>query len=310
MLRNLADFAMQGRWQAAITASFLAVTALFLPPLNYLASGLLVLATLRTGPREGAKVLLVALLVFTLAATWIFSQPLLAVILFVSSWLPVYLITLVLGFSRSLAKALITAGLIGLIGVAAVHVLVASPAAWWQTTLQPFVALLLDQPGWQLSVSETEAVFANLSTVMTGLFAAAIVFNAIVAVLIGRAWQASLYEPGAFGEEFRSLKLGKVPAVATAILMVLSISGMLDALPVLADMLPVMLLLFTLQGIAIVHALVKQKQKAMGWLIAMYVLLVLVTPQMASLLATFGITEQWFNFRKLPLDNAKSIEKQ
>jgi len=53
-----------------------------------------------------------------------------------------------------------------------------------------------------------------------------------------------------------------------------------------------------LQGLAIVHAVVRQQQKHKFWLIAVYVLLVVMMPQMVVLLATVGVLEQWMNFRK------------
>ena len=127
MLRGIAQFAMQGRWQAALTASFLAVAAMLLPPLSYLASGVIVLATLRTGPREGLRVLLTALVVFAIAAAVLFKLVWLSLFLFLTAWLPVYLVTLVLGYSRSLAKSMIAAVGIGLVGVLLVHLSMTDP---------------------------------------------------------------------------------------------------------------------------------------------------------------------------------------
>lgn len=310
MLRGIAHFAMQGRWQAALTASLLAVTALLVPPLNYLASGIIVLATLKTGPREGLRVLAAALVVFAIAAAVLFKQVWLTAILFLSAWLPVYLVTLVLGYSRSLAKAMVTAALIGLLGIMLVHLFLADPAVWWQQTLAPFMQLLTEQEGWQLSDADTALMFENLAGIMTGLLAAAVTFNIIVAVLIGRAWQASLYDAGAFGREFTHIILGKPLAIITAALMLLSLTPLAENMPVLVDSLAVLLLLFAFQGIAVVHAIVRERQKSVAWLVVMYVLLVLMLPQMASLLATLGITEQWFNFRRHQKGDADSIDKQ
>lgn len=310
MLRGLANFAMKGRWQAALMASLLAVAAMLVPPLNYLASGIISLATLRTGPREGVRVLAAALVVFAIAAAVLFKQVWLTAILFLSAWLPVYLVTLVLGYTGSLAKAMITAAIIGLLGVLLMHLFLADPTAWWQQTLAPFMQLLTEQDGWQLNDADTEQMFVNLAGIMTGLLAAAMSFNIIVALLIGRAWQASLYDAGAFGREFTHIVLGKPLATVTAILMLISVTPWADSLPILVDSFSVLLVLFAFQGIAVVHAIVRERQKSTAWLVAMYVLLVIMLPQMATLLATLGITEQWFNFRKHQKGDADSIDKQ
>lgn len=307
MLRSLSTFAMQGRWQAAVTASLLAVAAIILPPLNYLASGIIVLATLRTGPKEGLRVLAVALAVFAVVSAIAFRQVWLTAILFLSAWLPVYLVTLTLGFTRSLAKAMMAAVGVGVLLVLLMHLMLPDPALWWQQTLAPFMQLLIEQEGWQLNQTETEAFFIGLSSVMTGLLAAAVTFNIIIALLIGRAWQASLYDPGAFGREFTKLTLGKPLAIVTAALMLLSITPLANSMKILADCLPVLLVIFALQGIAIVHAIVRQKEKSVGWLVAMYVILVFLLPQMLTLLATLGVTEQWFNFRKHDKRDAESF---
>ena len=93
MLRGIADFAMKGRWQAALAAALLSVAAMLIPPLNYLASGVIVLATLRVGPQEGLRVMAATLVVFAAVAGLLFGQLWIALALLLTSWLPAYLVT-------------------------------------------------------------------------------------------------------------------------------------------------------------------------------------------------------------------------
>lgn len=298
MLRGIADFAMQGRWQAAVATALLSAAAMMLPPLNYLASGVIALATLRMGPREGARVVTATLIVFVLVAWLLLGQMWIAGLVLLSSWLPVFVATLALGYSRSLATALLAASGLGLVVVLLMHLLVPDLTGWWRGMIEPFMASLSEQPGWQLGVDETARLTDNLAAMMTGLIAAGVSFNAVVGLLIGRAWQAQLFNPGAFGEEFRQLRLGKPAAMVTAILMAVALTPMADAVRLLADCLPVMLVAFGIQGLAIVHAIVNLRQKGKAWLVTMYVLLVLMMPQMVIMLATLGVLDQWFDFRK------------
>jgi hypothetical protein len=298
MLRGIADFAMQGRWQAAVATALLSAAAMMLPPLNYLASGVIALATLRMGPREGARVVTATLLVFILVAWLLLGQMWIAGLVLLSSWLPVFVATLALGYSRSLATALLASSGLGLVTVLLMQVLVPDLAGWWRGMIEPFMTSLSEQPGWQLGVDETARLTDNLAAMMTGLIAAGVSFNAVVGLLIGRAWQAQLFNPGAFGEEFRQLRLGKPAAMVTAILMAVALTPMADAVRLLADCLPVMLVAFGIQGLAIVHAIVNLSQKGKAWLVTMYVLLVLMLPQMVMMLATLGVLDQWFDFRK------------
>lgn len=298
MLRGIADYAMRGRWQAGMTTALLSVAAMMLPPLNYLASGVIALTTLRMGPGEGAKVVTATLVVFMLLAGLLLGQLWMAGLILLTSWLPVFLTTLALGYTRSLATAILVSSGLGIVAILLLHFLVPDLTSWWAEMIAPFMASVSEQPGWQLGQEETAALTTNLATMMTGLLAAGVSFNAIVGLIIGRAWQSQLFNAGAFGNEFRALRLGSPAALLTVLLMGLTLTSLGDSLRILADCLPVMLVAFGIQGLAIVHAIVKLRQKSKGWLVSMYVLLVLMLPQMVMMLATLGVLDQWFNFRK------------
>jgi hypothetical protein len=298
MFSGIATFSMQGRWQAAIVTALLSLSALMLPPLSYLASGIVVLATLRIGPKEGLKVVAAATVIFTLLAGLLLGQFLISGAFLLSSWLPVLAVTLVLGYTRSLAMSLLAASGLGIVVVFGAHLILPDPTIWWQQTMMPVLEMLEQQPGWQLNQSDSQALLQSMSEIMTGVVAAGLTVNVMLGLLIGRAWQAKLYNPGAFADEFYMLKLGKKAAILTMILMVIAISPLQDSLKLLADCLPVVLTVFAIQGLSVAHAIVKQQQKHKFWLIAVYVLLVVMMPQMVVLLATIGVLEQWMNFRR------------
>jgi hypothetical protein len=65
----------------------------------------------------------------------------------------------------------------------------------------------------------------------------------------------------------------------------------------LAQNLPLVVLLpFLLQGLALLHGLVRQHKANAGWLVGTYLLL-FVTGPMALLLAVAGVVDNWFDFR-------------
>jgi len=296
MLRGIAVFSMRGRWQSALAVALLSVVAFLLPPVSYLGSGVIALSTLRVGPKEGLKVLVATTVVFTLFAALLLHTPLASVAFLLSSWLPVWGATLVLGYTRSLATSLIASAAMGIFIVLLTHLLLSDPAVWWQEQLSPFMTLFTEQPGWQLDAEQTNDVLLTISGLMTGLVAAGFVFNVIAGLLLGRAWQAQLYNPGGFATEFRALSLGK-PAALVAIACIVLALGLGETVALLADFLPVMLVIFAVQGLSVVHAIVMQKQRHKFWLVAVYVLLIIMMPQMVAVLAMIGILEQWFNFR-------------
>lgn len=299
MFRGIAEFAMQGRWQAAVATALLSVAAALLPPVAYLASGVISLTTLRMGPSEGAKVVTATLILFTLLAGLLLGNPWLVGLILLSSWLPVFLVTLALGYTRSLSTSVLAAAGLGVITVVLMHVFIADPATWWQQQLAPIFQTLSEQANWQLNDAQTAAMIAKVSLWMSGIIAAGITTNALLGLLIGRSWQSKLYNQGAFATEFRQLSLGKVPAAMTAVIMAISLTPVSTSLSILTDCLFVLLVVFTLQGLAVVHAIVHDKQKSKAWLVAIYVMLALMMPQLMIILATLGVLDQWFNFRKL-----------
>ena len=69
--------------------------------------------------------------------------------------------------------------------------------------------------------------------------------------------------------------------------------------------LPILLVLFAVQGVAVTHAIVRLQQRHKAWLVVMYVLLLIMMPQMAVLLALIGVLDQWFNFRQRSLEQGE-----
>lgn len=300
MFKGIANFAMQGRWSAALATAALSLLAIIVPPLSYLASGVIVLTTLRMGPKEGLLVVVASLLVFSGFAMVLLGNLTIALALLFSGLLPIYLVTLVLGYTRSLSLTVLAAAGLGILVVLAMHVLLSEPTIWWQQMLNPFVEALQQQPEWQASQAETAVAIAGIASLMTGFVGAGITLNALFGLFIGRSWQSKLYNPGGFVNEFVELKLGKPAALLTIALIAVSLLPIKNDVPVLADCLPVMLLIFLIQGLAVIHRQLRRQQKT-KFIVAVYVvlaILMVMMPPLAVILAMIGLLEQWKNFRK------------
>ena len=304
MLRVLAVFTMQGRWQAAIVIAAMSLLALMLPPVSYLASGTVALCTLRTGPKEGITVLAIATFVFAIAATFLLNQPLITGVFLISSWLPVYGVALILGYTRSLSVSLLVTAGLGVLLVVGTYMVLPSPAEWWLQVMAPIAEMLQEKADWQLDQAETQSFFAALSRMMTGLLVAGLFANIVLGLLLGRAWQATIYNPGGFAEEFQQLQLGKGPAIVMVVVMLTAVLAGANV-SLLQDCLPILLVLFAVQGVAVTHAIVRLQQRHKAWLVVMYVLLLIMMPQMAVLLALIGVLDQWFNFRQRSLEQGE-----
>jgi uncharacterized protein YybS (DUF2232 family) len=55
--------------------------------------------------------------------------------------------------------------------------------------------------------------------------------------------------------------------------------------------------LFTIQGMAVVHALVDRLGLRTAWLVAIYVLLLMMVPHSLLVVGFIGVTDAWIDYR-------------
>ena len=222
-MRAIAAFIMRGRLQAIIVAAGLALLGGLFPPGWLLSGGVVGLVTLVQGPREGMLNAFAATSIVVLLSGVLALQPAMqAAGIFVMLWLPiVWLLALVLYQSRSLALTLLITAVLGGAIVMAVYALVDAPAQWWYSHVIEQLLPLMKQAGMEIpDQAAFEADMRDASRIMTGTLAAIISFGLAVSLLIARWWQSEVTRPGAFGDEYRNLRLGATAAVITALLVV------------------------------------------------------------------------------------------
>ncbi|MDX1655468.1 MAG: hypothetical protein R3310_09700 [Candidatus Competibacteraceae bacterium] len=293
-MKALAGFIMAGRWQAALVAATTALLSLMLPPLLVFSGGALVLPTLRVGPRAGALTLaatlggtiLLALPVFGTAGPWL-GLTLLAF------WLPLWLLAVQLRRSVSLAATLQLAAGLGMVGVLLIYALLGDPAQWWLGVMEAF------GPSFQAAGLDIgQPAFRDYMVAVAPLMPGALMFSLlgymVLALLLGRWWQAQLYNPGGFGQEFRELRLGRpAAAIAAGLFALATITG----LPLLVNLALALALVYSIQGVALVHGVNRRAGLHRGWLVGFYVLLVLANVQILTLLCILGVVDAWVDFR-------------
>ena len=290
---GLASFIMRGRSQAALVAAVFAILSLLFPLTGMLSSATLALATLRQGPVEGLLVGLFAGLASGLFAFAALGSPMPALGFALALWLPVWALAVMLRNSGSPALTVTTAGLMGLAILIGLKVGVADPAAYWAELMEPVRQGLIE--GGILTDAEGQALILEVARWMTGAFAATFYFQALLALFLGRWWQSLLYNPGGFGAEFRDLRLGKGLGVLGLALMAFIL--VMGENQWAADLLILITPLFLLQGLALIHWLVKAMQANRGWLIGLYALFLLALPHAQVLTAGLGLADIWVNVR-------------
>lgn len=291
----LAAYIMRGRFQAMLVASTLALLSLLFPPVSIVSSAAVSLITLRKGAYEGLFVLLISSAAAAVLGIFVIGNYLFALGYTLVLWLPVWLISIVLREGRSLSLALEIAVWLGVFGVIVMYLYNPEIAAMWRQTLHTMFEPMLSAP--DVPADKIKQSLDTISHYITGIMAASSVSGLLLGLLLARWWQAVLYYPGGFRQEF--VALNTRPAMAFASLAVLAVGWLGSGAWSEAawNIAVILLVLYAFIGIAVVHALLSGMQ-ARRFLLPLFYLLLLVLPQILLPVALVGIGDAWLNLRK------------
>ena len=267
-MRGLAEWAMRGPWQAKC----LAVLFACIPMLFWVSSAIISLVVLRRGIDQGLKILAWALLP---AIAWAAAGQLTTAVCLLVTTLMACVLRQTVSWQKTLL-ALLPAG--GLIALA-----IAQLAPQQVDLISELVLSLLGkltQAGDQRSVD-----IGNLKLLVyygvTGMLTWFFLLVSTLGLALGRFWQAQLFNPGGFREEFHQIRL---PAVTASILLMLSLAGSTMMAPVMLVIAPIASFPLLVAGIALMHGLVGIRRLHNVWLAAFYAMLLLVTQLVYPLL--------------------------
>lgn len=288
---GLAQFVIKGRSQAVLVISVFALLAFILLPLApvflVLSFAALALVTLRNELSTTLSVVVLSVAV-CVAITWTAGVPSIGMGP-VGFWFMVVLVAEVLRRSNNLALAILTGLVIVVLMVLACFILVPDPVQMWYELIIQFVQTTgLDLPG--LSDQQIK-LWAKL---MTGGLATTGLILIVVSVLFGRWWQARLVESDGFRQEFHQLRLGRVLTVIAVGLLVLSV--VTDSALLVALSAPT-LVVYLFQGLAVIHAFVRQQTNS-SWSIAIVYVLLILFQQLVLLISLMGIVDAWLDSRR------------
>ncbi len=293
-MAGLALYALKGVPQAGSLAVVFLFMSLLFPPFAWLSSALIAVVVLRKGWRHGLYVVGLA----TAGAMFLFTMSLgggqAALMLELVFWLPVFLIALALRVYVKLDVSLLLAAVTGFVALSAIYLIQDDPPAVWLELLREMMQVDVWADQFRVPPEEFDDFLVEVSLLMPGSTVACLVFSAIVSLMLARAWQAKLFNPGGFQTEFHQLRYGRYAAIAA---LVVAGAGLLVQSSYTLGLVAIVTVVFLFQGIAVVHAVVKLKSLGVGWLVAMYVLCVLL-PQMMMILGGIGLLDTWFDSRK------------
>lgn len=288
---GIANYTMKGPLQALIAVCAFSVLSVWVAPLGLFVGAIIALVTLRVSISEGFKTLAWAVISHMMVSIYLSGSYWPGIIAVIEYMLPVWVMSVILRQTNSIAAALQFAMVLAGAAVLTFHLMVPNPADWWLTLFNEHIAPVLAQSNVEYQ-AEAIKELASLITMLIGIFAVILWFSILI---IARWWQSELYYPGQFKTDFYQLRLTRPTAYAAIALAVLGlILG--DDVALIQDLSSVIIVGLMIQGIAIAHHTVSINQLHTAWLVTMYVLL-FIFPQTMLILATIGLIDSWMDFR-------------
>ncbi len=295
-MRWLASYIMQGRLQAVFAVTLLTVLSWNMSIIGILNAAAIGLVALRNGPKEGMITAGLALLGSALLGLAMLGNMAPAFATFALVWAPVLLVALVLRTTCSLSAALQSGLLLGVAVVMAYFIAMPDMIAGWRDILEAFTKPLFEAE--LLTDRQRADLIETMAPWMTGLLAAGLYLQLVGGLLMARWWQALLYNPGGFQQEFHSLRLNRMLAYISVPVLVFGFNTEMSGAGLLINYAAVLLVAaYFVQGLAFVHGMSALAGLKKGWLIAMYLLMIVALPNMFGLLFAAGYADAWFDFR-------------
>lgn len=282
---GLASYVMRGRLQALTVVIAVACSTLVLSTtLCWISAAVVALVTLRKGIEEGAWVLLWALLPAGLLLFSTGDSGPLAMLLGSS------ILAVVLRSTVNLSATILLSVAIG--GLTGGALLLFSGPLLEQ--LVGYVSQFLGSMEEQLSQDGNTVSFpVPTALLIAGMLGLANAVSSVLCLLLARYWQATLYNPGGFGVEFKALFL---PPARTAML-VLPALGIVALGRDYQTWAMIFLVPLSFAGLALVHARADVRKRGVGWLMAFYLAYFILDP-VKLVVVIAAIADSWIGFRQ------------
>lgn len=281
-MRALANYIMRGRMQAALVVGLTAA----LPLLFWLSAAGAALVLLRAGLAQSAGVIVWALIP---AMVWAYLGDPYVLLVIVGT----LVLANALRETTSWLTVLMVSIGVGLVSMVVLSTAFAEPIAALVRAVGEALPEVFDEVYEQLSADEQARLQALLTPVLTGLLAAVVQVFSLACLILARYWQAALYNPGGFGQEFRAIKLPVAVAGLLVMGMFLAPNIAIEATVIT----PLCAVPLAFVGLAVVHGLIAKYRLGKFWLMGLYLGLILFIQLVYPFLMVLALADSAFDFR-------------
>ncbi len=293
-MKLLADFIMRGRLQAILMTATIAMISLRFPPFSIFSLAAIALVTLRQGAQQGIIILACAGIVAGVLAIFLTVNPVIVPLNVVLIWLPVWLISIVLREGRHLSLAVEIAVLLGVVAIGVYFLYIPEPADLWKQMLPQMMPP-------STPIEKMKEIVAVLPKFMTGIAAAASIFGILLGVLLGRWWQALLYNPGGFKKEFLEFSAQPKIAYVGFAIIIIALANFGKVSEIAWNIAILALVIYILAGTAVLHTVFSKMSIGNMAIPMFYITLVLIPHTAFPIVSLVGLADTWLNIRKINL---------
>jgi uncharacterized protein YybS (DUF2232 family) len=271
----------------------MALLGLLFPPAAWLSAAAVALVTLVKGGQNGVLTMMFSMIAALVLATLIFAQPLVAFVFAIVIWLPAWIAAVILRQTVSLALSLQALTALAMLFVFFVYLMFPAIGEYWRPLLDEIFHQFAQQSSEidQGSLKQTEEW---LIMYLPGLLISGVMFTTMVSLLLARWWQAVLYNPGGFAREFQGLNLGKISALVALAIM---LASMFAESAVIGSLMTTVVMLYLVQGLSLMHAVINIKQLS-GIILVVAYLLIFFIPHLVVVLFVAAVTDPWLDLRQ------------
>jgi cellulose synthase/poly-beta-1,6-N-acetylglucosamine synthase-like glycosyltransferase len=132
---------------------------------------------------------------------------------------------------------------------------------------------------------------------MTGIVAAGSVFSLLFGLFLGRWWQANLYNPGGFKQEYLSLETKPRLTIGSSVVVAVALLSSGELSEIAWNISILLFVLFTVTGTAVLHTFFSG-MKMSRYTVPMFYITLFLIPHAMLLVALIGLSDPWLNLRK------------
>ncbi len=320
-MRALATYLLRGNREAIIVVLVCSVLALLIPVFGLFNAVIVGLVSLRQGVNKGlmltgisSVVVVTGISVFGVLPEANAIQGVAAISQWVISLLGLVALCGVLRYSRSLQMTMLSALGAGVAVIVGFRLFVRDTVSWWQSSRFETVKELYNNAVESVLAQQATVnhhMLESVSAYLVGIVVATFTAGLIIHLFLSRSWQAAMFNPGGFRDEFIQLrftrKIAMLPVICVVVFMIAGAENFIGYSCLAITM--VFAMLSTLFGLAVIFGVFKARNWHWGIVVgAIAAFLVVGTLQFRSLeypavmlilvFAFIGFIDTFLDFRK------------